>query len=225
VTEGGAGSPGTGSPSAVEGLFFAGCCYALFVALGALAAWEKEPGRIDLALLQAATLLLPTILWARLGGFTREALPARPLSLPSLFESTAAAASASLAALAAGVLLVGLLGTRPEDEIMGRYILDTPPAARFLLFALVPACCEEVLFRGGVLHAMRRWGTTAACLANGAAFAAFHGSLIRFLPMWILGSGLAFIVRRTGNLYLAVVFHLLHNALILLAMGQAASMG
>ena len=88
-----------------------------------------------------------------------------------------------------------------------------------MLFALLPALCEELLFRGAVLVCLRRWGPVRACVASGVLFGAFHGSLIRFLPVALLGTALAAVVWRTGNIWLAVAGHALHNSLILMALG------
>lgn len=168
-------------------------------------------------LLPAAAFLLPSLLWAARPGGGRRVFPLRPVPPASFLRAAALAAGASLAALAAAALLSRLFPSAgAEEEALDRLLRSVSPAAALFLFALWPALCEEALFRGALLDGLRSLPAPAVCLLSGAAFGLFHGSLLRFLPVALLGTALAAVVLRTGNWALAVLFHALHNGAILL---------
>lgn len=92
-----------------------------------------------------------------------------------------------------------------------------PFALRFLLVAVTPAFCEEMLFRGYLLHHMQPlpvWGRILLC---GGLFGLFHLDPVRFLPTAILGIFLTWGALRSGNLLYAMLFHLFNNGLSTLA--------
>ena len=79
-----------------------------------------------------------------------------------------------------------------------------------LLFALalVPAICEELLFRGFLLDCFyREESRWTAILLVGAMFSAFHRDMGSFLPSWIAGILLGIVVVRAGSLYATVILH------------------
>jgi sodium transport system permease protein len=80
---------------------------------------------------------------------------------------------------------------------------------------LLPAVCEELAFRGFILTGLRRrlrpW--TAIGLSS-FLFALYHMNVFQFLPTFLLGGVLALLTVRSGSILPAVLFHLLHNSLL-----------
>lgn len=94
---------------------------------------------------------------------------------------------------------------------------QVPLPVRYLLVAVTPAFCEEMLFRGYLLHHMQPlpvWGRVVLC---GVLFGAFHLDPVRFLPTAILGIALSWATLRSGNLLYAMLMHLFNNSLSVLA--------
>ncbi len=89
------------------------------------------------------------------------------------------------------------------------------PLATLAAIALVPAVCEECLFRGGVLAGLRRMGIGRAVVLNGILFAAAHFEWRGLPSRALLGMGLAYIVLATGSLWPAVILHAANNAVAL----------
>jgi sodium transport system permease protein len=80
-------------------------------------------------------------------------------------------------------------------------------------FALSPAICEELLFRGVLLRASRSTlSTPMALFLNAFLFGLFHLSIYRFFSTFFLGLALAFLVIRSGSILPAMLFHFLNNA-------------
>ena len=82
----------------------------------------------------------------------------------------------------------------------------------FFALALVPAICEEFLFRGFILGRFLETGQPGQSLMmTSLLFGLFHRNLSALLPTTLAGVMLAFIVWRTGSLYYAFVIHALVN--------------
>lgn len=93
-------------------------------------------------------------------------------------------------------------------------------AAGFVLalgaYALVPAVCEEVAFRGFILTGLyRRFRPRNAVLLSAFLYALYHLNVFLFLPAFALGIVLGLLTARSRSLLPPVLFHFLHNALLL----------
>lgn len=85
--------------------------------------------------------------------------------------------------------------------------------AEMILVAVTPAICEEALHRGLLQYSLRnikkKW---VMLLLMGMYFGAFHMSLVRFLPMMMMGMVLSYIRMKTDNMFYSSLFHFIHNA-------------
>jgi len=80
------------------------------------------------------------------------------------------------------------------------------------IVCLLPAICEEAVFRGVMLSATRSYRKTWMRIALiGALFGLMHTSLVRFLPTAILGGAFAYLTIKTGNMIYACVCHFANN--------------
>lgn len=78
--------------------------------------------------------------------------------------------------------------------------------------AMVPAVCEEIMFRGYVLRAFEKsWGVWPAILASGVLFGLYHLQLANILPLAALGILLALITWLSGSLLPAIAAHFINN--------------
>ncbi len=81
-----------------------------------------------------------------------------------------------------------------------------------LNIALIPAICEEILFRGYVLRAFEKsWGIITAIIISGIIFGLFHMQLGNLLPLATLGVLLALMTWLSGSLWPAIVAHFVNN--------------
>jgi sodium transport system permease protein len=91
-----------------------------------------------------------------------------------------------------------------------------------LAYALVPAVCEEIAFRGFILIGLhRRFRPRNAVLVSALLFALYHLNVFLFLPTFGLGIVLGLLTLRSRSLLPAVLFHFLHNVLLLGAVALA----
>ena len=87
-----------------------------------------------------------------------------------------------------------------------------------VMLAIIPGFCEEVLFRGYAQRQFERaTGPIGGILLSGLLFGAYHLRPTQLLPLVGLGLFLAYLTWRTGSLWPAVIVHMVHNGLAVLA--------
>ncbi len=83
-----------------------------------------------------------------------------------------------------------------------------------LLMALLPAVCEELMYRGYMFTAFKqKMSLTRAIVFVSLLFGVSHMSLIKVLPTAILGAGLAYMIHKSGSILTSSVIHFLNNSL------------
>jgi membrane protease YdiL (CAAX protease family) len=81
-----------------------------------------------------------------------------------------------------------------------------------LHIGIVPAICEEIMYRGYVQRALEKsWGIMAAILISGALFGAYHLQISNFIPLATLGVFLAYLTYISDSLVPAMVAHFVNN--------------
>ncbi len=97
------------------------------------------------------------------------------------------------------------------------------PGLRVVLWgyaALGAPVCEEVLFRGLLYGALRRyldWRWAAG--VSGVIFGIIHADLWRFAPLAVMGVFLVVLRERTKSLVVPMCVHAFHNSVMLLMLG------
>ncbi|MGB2985033.1 MAG: ABC transporter permease subunit/CPBP intramembrane protease, partial [Phycisphaerae bacterium] len=99
-------------------------------------------------------------------------------------------------------------------EMLQETLAALPVGSVFVLIALVPAVCEELLFRGFLLSSLgtssRKW---TAILVSAAVFGVFHFFLFKFAVTVVLGVVLGYLCWQSRSILPAVIAHFLHNAI------------
>ncbi len=209
------GRPVGGLPTAfppVRALAVAGTALGCFlIATGLLA----PTGAVFIALVVGELMLLVVPLLATV----------RSARAPAALGLVRPAGRHLLAAIAIGVSawyvnlrLVNLLPLHDGGVRVLEDLVETPPLPVALLaIALVPAVCEEVLFRGLLLRALATRLVPAAAIALTAlAFAAYHLSVVQFVPTFTLGLLAGVLAHRAGSVAPAILAHLLNNGIAVL---------
>lgn len=103
-------------------------------------------------------------------------------------------------------------------EQQAEVLLEGPPWRILLVLAILPAVCEEILFRGFVLAGLReRMSAWRAALVVGLIFGLFHMYAEKIPVHTLMGMILAMVCLRTGSIFCAMAIHLVNNAVPLLA--------
>lgn len=85
-----------------------------------------------------------------------------------------------------------------------------------LLVAVLPAVCEELLFRGMIQRGLERLGAAWSILLSGLLFGLFHFDFQRLAAQTIIGFLAAYAVYRTGSIFNGMILHFMNNGLLTL---------
>ncbi|MBB4635599.1 ABC transporter permease subunit/CPBP intramembrane protease [Longimicrobium terrae] len=192
---------------------------------------QASLGEKGLLASQWLLLALPAVAFAAMGPYdARRTLaihPPRPRAL-------LAAALIALGGIPVGWVIVWLQMQMFEGgtESLGylQQLLTATSSSRalwlFLLAAVTPAVCEELVFRGVLLQSLRReMRPLHAVIVSAAIFGAFHLSFetaLRFLPTMWIGLLMGFVVWRTRSLFASMLMHCLNNGFVVLLLWQPA---
>lgn len=122
--------------------------------------------------------------------------------------------------------LINVIYPFPEKylEILGElFKMDLPLWGSFLVVAVAPGICEELLFRGFMLRFFEKYGVKISIVLSGLMFAAFHLDPFRFVPVFLLGMLLAYLTLRSGSILNAMILHTLNNGFAVFVMSFAGS--
>ena len=193
---------------------------------------------VSLPLFQLVVMLLPVVVMAGWQRVDRaETFGLRPPAATTV-RSGVVLGAAALAGV--GLFLVGaaaLLAVRGTDlstearelsERIVEFVRGRPWWLALAAIAVLPAICEELLFRGWLLAALRGAGGRRRCVTavviQAAIFAAFHLLPERMPQTFLLGLVAGWMTVISGSLWPAIIAHLAHNAVpvvLLLAAGDA----
>lgn len=78
--------------------------------------------------------------------------------------------------------------------------------------SLVPAICEETLFRGYILRVLEKdWGVWGGIIVTGVLFGIFHLRLGQVIPLASIGIVLAYVAWRSDSIFPAMMGHFVNN--------------
>lgn len=186
-------------------------CFSLLVAAGSVTLSWGLPG---IVVAQVIGFAAPAWLAARRTG--------RPGAVLGLVAPRARAVTGSvLVALSLWYVIAVVLVPWVEDlvtegevEQLAQQLAGSEPLAlKLVALAVVPALCEELLFRGALARGLRApLGLVGAALLSAALFALVHGSLARLPITFALGVVLGVTALRVGSIVPAMIIHAGNNA-------------
>jgi sodium transport system permease protein len=213
--------------------------FAAFVLVGAVAVLgfyfgrmlQLSYGEYGLLLMQLLLLGTPAVLFTTIGRYdVRRTLALRRPSPRAL--------AAALLLIAGGIpvawtlaWLQSLVMELPWQLLEGlQQLLQAPDPSRLLwlllLVAVVPAVCEELVFRGVLLQSLgRELPMGKAVVVSAVVFGAFHLSTetaIRFLPTMWTGLLLGYVVWHTRPIFAGMLMHFVNNAMAVLLVSSPA---
>ncbi len=100
------------------------------------------------------------------------------------------------------------------NNTMAEMFGDTSFVVALLIIGIVPAICEELLFRGYIFSSLKnKFKPATAIILVSSIFGLYHMSLIRFFITALLGAVLAYVVYKTNSILPAMIIHCLNNSI------------
>lgn len=116
-------------------------------------------------------------------------------------------------------MLMSFISVPDTDGIIKEafyYVPNHSLVLQFITMALVPAFCEEFLFRGVILSNLMPYGKGLAIIVSSVFFGLMHGNFYQFLYTAAAGIMLGTIYVVTDSIWCPVLMHMINNALSVL---------
>lgn len=196
-------------------IYFSLALVALYYIGGKLQSADLVRGLVQTQLL---VILLPVLIVLRI--FRQKPAEVLRLKAPRLREIALVPFIAVSAALIVSLIaqLINWIFPFPQhylEELSKVFKMDIPLWQMFLVIAILPGICEEILFRGFMIRFYEKSGMKLAIFASAFLFAFFHLDPFRFLPVFLLGLLLGYLTLRSGSIINSMLSHAINNALAL----------
>lgn len=93
------------------------------------------------------------------------------------------------------------------------YLTSNPLWLNILFIALIPAVCEEYLFRGLLFHGYKRRNPFRAMLMSSLLFGLIHMNVNQFVYAFVMGCILCMLVYATGTVLASMIAHFIFNGI------------
>ena len=164
------------------------------------------------------TFMLPVLFlrrFLRSNGCTVQPMSLSPRLSPMLVPIVFAGVTVCFSMAQINSAIVDLFGYSDfMSEMMGETVAAMAPyeiVLNFIVISVVPAFCEEFLFRGAILSNCRPFGRTNAVIISAVLFALMHQNAGQLLYTFAAGIVLGLIYEYTGSIWNCTILHLLNN--------------
>ncbi|MBQ4561957.1 MAG: CPBP family intramembrane metalloprotease [Clostridia bacterium] len=150
----------------------------------------------------------------------RERFNLRLPSIRSFFSAALLMMGVNMWENAATFVYVSRFGMPEQNDVdfLQAFFADVSPIVALVVIALVPAVCEELLFRGYLFDSFKgKRNKVWAVLIPALMFSAAHFDAYKLAPLLIMGIAMGYITARTGSVLLPIIFHFLNNAMSLVS--------
>ena len=178
---------------------------------------NRDNEYLSVVVLQMMIFLIPAALWCRFSGekYIRS-LRIAPIKADSVAVMIAAAALMISGGVLISMLFGGLESLSQNFSLYNTFISKddgTTPYRLYLVlaYAVLPALCEEFVYRGILCHEYEKGGVTRAVLISSLFFSLLHFNLQNFPVYFFAGVILALTLYATRSIFGAIIAHFLYN--------------
>ena len=178
---------------------------------------NRENEYFSVVILQMMIFILPGAIWCKFSGEKyMSGIRIRMIRADSIPIIVSAALLIASGSLLIGVLFGGLESLSNNFSLYDTFISKdqgTIPNKIYLVmaYAVLPAICEEFIFRGILCHEYERGGVLRAVIVSSVFFALLHFNLPN-LPMYLLsGIILSMTLYATRSIFGSILAHFLYN--------------
>ncbi len=168
------------------------------------------------ALLVAAPLVLVVL--------RRESIAERfNLKLPSIgsfFSAVVFMMGASMWENAASFIYVAVFGMPEQNDMvfLENFFSDVNPTVALIVIALIPAVCEELLFRGFIFDSFKgKRNKVLAVIISSLLFSLLHFDAFKTIPLLIMALAFGYITAKTDSVLIPMIFHFINNSMAVIS--------
>ena len=157
----------------------------------------------------------------------KEVFPLDPPPIRKLLPSIAVAVGAYFVMSAVSAFTTAAFPTlenTTDAALYQNYLKDANIYVIILAVVIVPAVCEELIFRGYVLNRLSKTASkpVVPIIVTGLIFSLVHADLYKLLPVAVMGIALSYIAVKTGSVLIPMILHMLNNALSIVMLFTAS---
>ena len=178
---------------------------------------NRDNEYLSVVVLQMMIFLIPAALWCRFSGerYIRS-LRVAPIKADSVALIISAAAVMISGGVLISMLFGGLESLSQNFSLYNTFISKddgTTPSRLYLVlaYAVLPALCEEFVYRGILCHEYEKGGVMRAVLISSLFFSLLHFNLQNFPVYFFAGVILALTLYATRSVFGAIIAHFLYN--------------
>ncbi len=114
-------------------------------------------------------------------------------------------------------IFISILNTFTSIEANNVALPNNPSQllVAFVVMAISPGICEEIMFRGVMLDAYKSMGPRRAIYLSSFLFAIMHMTIANFIGTFFLGIVFGVMVYKTDSIYSAIIGHITNNTIAL----------
>ncbi len=141
------------------------------------------------------------------------------LNLPSIgsfFSAVLLMMGANMWGNASSFIYVGLFGMPEQNDMafLEEYFAGVSPVMALIVIALIPAVCEELLFRGYLFSSFKgKKGKVAAVIVTSILFSVIHFDMYKMAPLFIMALAFGYITAKTDSVVIPMIFHFINNSM------------
>ncbi len=173
-------------------------------------------GEVGEKLIDSATYFLsfalPAIfLWLITPRRERSPMPLSPQLPPRLWLLIPAGLAVILSSAIVNSQVLAWIGYPSSSGASHYGMTATQGVLLFISTAVVPALCEELLFRGAIFSALLPYGKTTAVLVSAVLFGLMHQNIAQIFYTTMAGVVLGVLCARSGSIWAGVLLHFFNN--------------
>lgn len=178
---------------------------------------NRENEYFSVVILQIMIFILPAAIWCKFSGEKYiSKLRLRMIKGDSILLIISAAILIASGSLLIGILFGGLESLSNNFSLYDTFVSKdqgTIPKKIYLVvaYAILPAICEEFVYRGILCHEYERGGVMRAVIVSSVFFALLHFNIQNFPIYLFSGVVLAMTLYATRSLFGAILAHFIYN--------------
>ncbi len=183
---------------------------------------DKLGGHLGIAIIQIIIFLIPSYFYVKITGRRssprqlRERLSLRGISPRHIFLIISAALLCICLSLVFDMLFGGIKDTADGFSLYGIFSAsgdggEMAPLYLTVVYAILPALCEELLFRGVIFSEYKKYGLLCASLTSALFFALISFEFSLFPSAFLVGIIMACLLFITESVFVCATVHMLYN--------------
>ncbi len=174
---------------------------------------DITPYIISAGFLTIAATLLPALFMIKTDGSIKKCLRIGKTKT-GLFDSILIIIFGSAGCLTASFFVDLVTSFLPQKAVSIYVIFDGNFFTIVLMalsFAVLPAVCEEIAYRGYIYRAMLRYGQLYAVLFSSVLFSLMHSDIQTAMFAFLCGFIICCVRKTTGSILLGIIIHFINN--------------